>query len=248
MAKGKLLILGGTALAVALAEAVAELGLPAVYSLAGRTVAAPLPGMEMRGTGFGGAAALTDYLTAENILAVIDATHAYAGQISANAEAACQNAGLPLLRLENPPWQKTASDQWIDVPDIGAARDAAADIAARVFVSTGRQGMAEFADDGRCWWLARVNAPGDDLPALANGRYLFARGPFAVADELNLLSIHEIGAVISKNAGGTASHAKIVAARQRKLPVIMIQRPKGGTAVCVDSIDAAMAWLQICLV
>lgn len=248
MAEGKLLILGGTTLAVALAKAVAELGLSAVYSLAGRTQARPLPGMAMRAAGFGGAQALTAYLAAENILAVIDATHAYAGQISANAEAACQTAKLPLLRLESPPWQKRAGDQWINVPDISAARDAAADIAARVFVSTGRQGMAAFADDGRCWWLARVIAPGDDLPALANGRYLFARGPFAMRDELHLLSIHEIRAVISKNAGGTASQAKITAARELKLPVIMIDRPDGGAAARVDSVEAAMAWLQICLV
>ena len=248
MTEGRILILGGTALAAALAKAVAELQISAVYSLAGRTAATPLPGMEMRGAGFGGAAALAEYLTAENILAVIDATHAHAGQISANAEAACDAAKLPLLRLESPPWQEVAGDWWIHVPDIAAARDAAADIAKRVFVSTGRQAMAEFAEDRRSWWLARVIAPGDDLPVLANGCYRFARGPFAVADELSLLGIHEIGAVISKNAGNAASYAKIAAARERKLPVIMIDRPDGGAAPRVDTVDAAMAWLQICLV
>ncbi|MDP6831837.1 MAG: cobalt-precorrin-6A reductase [Alphaproteobacteria bacterium] len=248
MTEGRILILGGTALAVALARAVAELQVPAVYSLAGRTKAKPLPGMEMRGAGFGGTGALADYLEAEKVLAVIDASHAYAQQISANAEAACEAANLPLLRLESPPWRQVDGDHWVHVPDIAAAKDAAANLAKRVFVSTGRQAMAEFAEDDRCWWLARVIAPGDDLPALANGRYLFARGPFALTDELNLLGIHEIGAVISKNAGNAASHAKILAARERKLPVIMIERPNGGAAPRVDTVEAAMAWLQICLV
>ncbi len=248
MTEGKLLILGGTALASELAGAVGKLGLPVVYSLAGRTATKTVPGAELRSGGFGGADALADYLAAEKIFAVIDATHAYAVQITINVQIACEAAQLPLLRLENSPWREVAGDRWLRVPDFGAAKDAAAGIAKRVLVSTGRQAMAEFADDERCWWLARVIASGDDLPPLANGRYLFARGPFAVRDELHLLSIHEIRAVITKNAGGDASQAKITAARELRLPVIMIDRPDGRVAAQVDSVDAAMAWLRICLI
>ena len=244
MAERALLILGGTSLAAAFAHAVTGLGIHAIYSLAGRIVPQAPPQMETRVGGFGGADALADYLRKENILAVIDATHAYAAQISANALAACHAVELPLLRLQEPPWEEVAGDQWLHVKNIMAARDTAAKSAGRVFVSTGRQAMAAFAADGRCWWLARVIAPGADLPALANGQYLYARGPFDLADEVAMLREHRISAVISKNAGSAATYAKIAAARDLGLPIIMIARPPAVAAPQVDTVQDAVVWLQ----
>ncbi|NQV59778.1 MAG: precorrin-6A/cobalt-precorrin-6A reductase, partial [Alphaproteobacteria bacterium] len=112
------------------------------------------------------------------------------------------------------------------------------------FVSTGRQAMMEFADDRRCWWLARVISPGADLPALSNGQYVFARGPFDLADELALLREHRISAVISKNAGSAATYAKIAAARELALPVIMINRPDAVATPTVATVAEAHAWLK----
>ena len=240
----RLLILGGTTLALALARATADLGIPAVYSLAGRTTAKPVPGVSLRTGGFGGAEALADYLRRRNIQAVVDATHAYAAQISANARLACAAAERPLLRLREPQWRPETGDRWRQVPDIHAAKEAAVETASRVFVTTGRQAMAEFADDRRCWWLARVIAPGADLPALANGQYVYARGPFDLAGETLLLRRHRISALISKNAGGAATYAKIAAARELALPVIMIARPEATDADLVETPAAALAWLR----
>jgi precorrin-6A/cobalt-precorrin-6A reductase len=239
-----LLILGGTTLAAALARAAVALGVPVIYSLAGRTVAKSVPDVEVRMGGFGGAGALADYLRQKDVVAVVDATHAYAARISGNARLACQMADVPLLCLQAPPWREVPGDRWLHVSDISAARDAAADTALRVFVSTGRQAMAEFADDGRCWWLARVISPGADLPILSNGRYLYARGPFQQADEVSLLREHRISALISKNAGGPATYAKIAAARALGLPVIMIARPAAAAAPLVETVDEARKWLK----
>jgi precorrin-6A/cobalt-precorrin-6A reductase len=239
-----LLILGGTTLARRLAEAASGLDIAVIYSLAGRTEAKTIPGVKSRSGGFGGAEALAAYLRNETIRAVVDATHAYAARITANAEAACQISNTPLLRLQEAPWEVAPGDRWINAVSIGQARDAACDIASRVFLTTGRQSMDPFAGDSRCWWLARVIAPGADLPALANGRYLYARGPFSLADELKLLRRHDISALISKNAGGGATHAKIAAARQLGLPVIMIARPKAGDAPLVATVGRAMDWLR----
>ena len=96
-----------------------------------------------------------------------------------------------------------------------------------------------------CWWLARVIAPGDDLPSLANGQYVYARGPFEAEDEVALMREHGIGAVISKNAGGAATYAKIAAARELSLPVIMVSRPPPGNAPTVATIEDALAWLAL---
>jgi len=244
MAEPALLILGGTTLAVALARAAADLGVPVIYSLAGRTNPKSVPDVAVRMGGFGGAAALADYLRQKNILAVVDATHAYAAQISENARLACRAAGRPLLPLQEAPWREMPGDHWQHVPNMTAARDAAAKTTARVFVSTGRQAMMEFADDRRCWWLARVISPGADLPALSNGQYVFARGPFDLADELALLREHRISAVISKNAGSAATYAKIAAARELALPVIMINRPDAVATPTVATVAEAHAWLK----
>ncbi|MDP7549396.1 MAG: cobalt-precorrin-6A reductase [Alphaproteobacteria bacterium] len=247
MAEPTLLILGGTSLAVALARAAASLGLPVIYSLAGRTTSISVPEAEVRVGGFGGADALAEYLRRKDVLAVVDATHAYAARISENAWLACQAAERPLLRLQEPPWRETPGDHWQHVPDITAARDAAAKTTARVLISTGRQALAEFADDRRCWWLARVIAPGADLPALCSGQYVFARGPFDLAGELALLREHRISAVISKNAGSAATYAKIAAARELGLPVIMIARPGAPATPLVETVAEAMLWLRDCL-
>ncbi len=237
------LILGGTWMAADLARRAQGLGSDIIYSLAGRTTATAIAGVEMRSGGFGGAEALAQFLNTHNVDQVIDATHPYAAQISANAISACTATGTALLRLQEPAWEAAAGDQWFEVPDIEAARDNAADMADRVFVTTGRQELTPFATDTRCWWLARVIAPGNDLPNLATGEYLFARGPFEQEEELALLREHGIAAVISKNAGGKATYGKIAAARMLGLPVIMVARPRQVHEHLVTSVDAALAWL-----
>ncbi len=248
MADRTLLILGGTTLARRLAQAASASGISVIYSLAGRTDAKSIADVGFRRGGFGGAEALADYLYDENISAVIDATHAFAARISANAEAACQLSDKPLLRLQEPPWRRQAGDNWIDAGEIEQGRETACETASRVFVTTGRQAMASFANDTRCWWLARVIQPGADLPALANGRYLYARGPFTLADEIISLRDNSITAIISKNAGGEATYAKIAAARELGLPVIMVARPKAGEAPMVATVPEAMDWLRTRLV
>ena len=244
MAEPSLLILGGTSLAANLARVISSLKLRAVYSLAGRTEPTSTPDMEIRSGGFGGAYALADYLKRENFTAVIDAPHAHAAGISANARAACTQAGVALLRLQEPPWVMVPGDNWIDAADITEARDKAAEIASRVFVSTGRRAMEDFADAPRSWWLARVLVPGAELPELSNGEYVYARGPFDLAEELALLRDHDIGAIISKYAGGTATYAKIAAARQLAIPVVMIARPVSNDAEQAETVAEAVTWLQ----
>jgi precorrin-6A/cobalt-precorrin-6A reductase len=244
MVEPVVLILGGTSLAMKLVGEVIGLGMRAIYSLAGRTEHKPVPDLDIRIGGFGGADALADYLRQKNITAVIDATHAYAAGISANARFACAAANRPLLRLQEPPWQAVPGDHWIDAVDITDARDKAAEIASRVFVSTGSQAMAEFAGDQRCWWLARVIARSADLPELSQGKYIFARGPFDLADEIALLRGHKITTVISKNSGSAATYAKIAAARQLALPVIMIARPVSDDTALAETVADAVAWLK----
>ena len=163
----RILLLGGTTEASQLARALVEAGANAVFSYAGRTdapVAQPLP---TRVGGFGGVAGLCEFLQAERITHVIDATHPFAAQMSAHAVQACAERALPLplLALERPAWQAQPGDRWQQVPDLESAVAALPIEPARVFLAIGRQHVQPFLDAGRHWFLLRLVDPGFELPA-----------------------------------------------------------------------------------
>ena len=208
-----------------MARALAEAGVDAVYSYAGRTeapVAQPLP---IRVGGFGGAEGLAHYLKAEAITHVIDATHPFAARMTGNAVTACKATDTPLIALERAPWQANAEDNWTHVPDLDAAVAALGDTPRRVFLAIGRQTLAGFAKAPQHHYLLRlVDPPTDPLP-LPDAQAVIARGPFSAEGDLVLLRDHRIDVIVAKNAGGAGAEAKLVAARALHLPVILIDRP-----------------------
>lgn len=247
MTHKKILILGGTVEAAQLAARLdADPSFEPITSLAGRTRhPAPLSGTVRTG-GFGGAEGLAQYLTANAIDAVIDATHPFASRISRNALAACRQAGIPTLRLDRPPWKRQPGDHWIDVADVDEAARCLAEHGRRIFLSIGRQELSPFQDLPEIWFLLRmIDSPSGPLP-LARYGLILGRGPFGADAEANLLAGHRIDAVVSKNSGGDATHGKISAARRLGLPVVMIARPTPPAGSIVGSVDAAVGWLANC--
>jgi precorrin-6x reductase len=234
------LILGGTAEAVRLAEAcAANPELEIITSLAGRTRAPNAPPGEIRIGGFGGADGLEHYLRARAIDRLVDATHPFAVRIGQNAEAACRAVGVPRLRLLRPPWQRESGDRWIEVDSLAeAARRLPRP--GRVFLSVGRSDLGAFAGQGQ-WFLVRTIEPAERC--LANAHWLSGRGPFRIEDELALLREHAIDVVVTKASGGEATYAKLAAARQLGLPVIMVRRPPPPPGPVVESVADALAWL-----
>ncbi len=241
----RVLILGGTAEAAALARALAEEPrVAATTSLAGRTRApAELPGAVRRG-GFGGAQALADYLEAQEVDLLVDATHPFAARISRNAAQACAAAGVPRLVLTRPPWTAREGDRWTPVPDAQAAAAALPGLGARVFLTIGRQELAAFAALDAVWFLVRLVEPPEDPIPLEDFRLVLGRGPFSLAQETALLREHGIEAVVSKNSGGSGTYAKIEAARARGLPVVMVERPVLTESETVESVAGALAWIE----
>lgn len=238
----RVLLLGGTTEASLLARALAQRGVDAVFSYAGRTespVAQPLP---TRIGGFGGVAGLVAYLQAEAISHVVDATHPFAAQMSRNAIAACDVAGVPLLGFERAAWVAGDGDDWQRVPDILGAVAALPDAPARVFLAIGKQHLADFAGKPQHHYLLRlVDAPGA-LP-LPDATAVIARGPFDLAGDLALLREHQITHIVAKNSGGSGARAKLDAARVLGLPVVMIDRPHLPPRRVVDSVAQVMGWL-----
>jgi precorrin-6A/cobalt-precorrin-6A reductase len=244
MAK-KVLILGGTAEARALAERLAWRGdLDVTASLAGRTAAPARQAVPVRRGGFGGAAGLADYLKRERIAALIDATHPYAAVISASAVVAARRANVAFIGLRRAPWTAMAGDHWTEVSDISAAVEALGQTPRRVFVTLGRNELAPLQNAPQHHYLIRSVDPVEPPLALPHAHYMTARGPFAAADERALMTEHRIDIVIAKNGGGTATYGKIEAARTLGLAVIMLRRPAPPDGPAVHSIDEALAWLD----
>jgi precorrin-6A/cobalt-precorrin-6A reductase len=184
-----------------------------------------LPAGIVRVGGFGGVAGLISYLLDEDIRVVIDATHPFASKISSNAELACSTLGLPLIALDRAAWEPIEHDCWHRVPDTHAAAPMVNHRLNRVFLSIGRQELGAFSNCEHAWFLVRaIDAPSAMLPA--NSKLILKRGPFHLNDELQMLRSESISLIVSKNSGGTASYAKIEAARALRIPVVMIDRPR----------------------
>lgn len=224
-----------------MARALAEAGLDAVYSYAGRTanpLAQPLP---TRIGGFGGPEGLADYLRAERISHVVDATHPFAGGMSRNAIAACAGTGTPLIALERPPWIAQPGDRWVHVADYEAAARSLPGDGSAVFLAIGRQNLQPFTGLNHVWMLRFAEVAAHPL---RDATLIVSRGPFTVAGDMALMRRHAIAHVVAKNAGGHAAEAKLAAARELALPVVMIDRPVLPLRRVVATPAEVMAWLH----
>lgn len=236
----RILILGGTHEAFQLAERLAATGgVDFISSLAGRTREPRRPKGEVRTGGFGGADGLARYLRDESVTHVINATHPFAAQISANAVAAAEATGVPLLRLLRPAWTARRDDRWVAARHAAEAAELCRREGGRIFLTLGSGELDAFSEIRNAHFLVRmVDAP-QQVP-LSDYRVITARGPFSLQDELRLLAEHHIGLVVAKNSGGEATYAKIEAARRMGLPVVMIERP----AIALDPRSPAVAGVE----
>jgi precorrin-6A/cobalt-precorrin-6A reductase len=241
----RILILGGTAEARALARALAARdGFEAVVSLAGRT-AEPLPQAgPVRSGGFGGADGLARYLREASIDVLIDATHPFAAAISANAVQAADIAGVKLVALRRPPWKKVLGDNWIEAESVEQAVEALGQQRKRVFLALGRNELQPFAAAPQHFYLVRSVDPVDPPLAVPDATYIAARGPFSEEEDRDLLMRHKIETIVAKNSGGAATYSKIAAARALGLPVVMLKRPALPDAASVATAQDVVAWLD----
>lgn len=239
------LLLGGTGEARRLAALLARErpDLRVVTSLAGRVARPALPEGEVRIGGFGGPVGLADWLRRERAGAVLDVTHPFAARMSTSAVTACAEVGVPLLAVRRPGWTARPGDDWRRVASLEAAADTVAGLGERVFLSTGRQSLAAFAGLDRHWFLVRsVDPPDPPLPRRL--AVVLDRGPFTVDGERDLLRRYDIDVLVTKDSGGTMTAAKLDAARQLGLPVVVVDRPLVPPADTVDGIERVLPWLD----
>jgi precorrin-6A/cobalt-precorrin-6A reductase len=235
----RVLLLGGTAEARALAARLHP-EVDVVSSLAGRVPDPALPVGAVRIGGFGGVDGLREWLREQHIDAVVDATHPFAATITAHAAEACGELRVPYLLLARPAWEP--GDAIVVTSDTQAAEVIARQQFLRIFLTTGRSGVAAFADSD-AWFLIRaVTAP---YPGILPRRHrlLLSRGPYHYDGEYALLREHRIDALVTKNSGGEMTRAKLDAAAALDVPVVMVDRPPTPPGVrVVSSVEDAAEW------
>lgn len=241
MGKARILILGGTTEARALATAlVSRADLEVILSLAGRTADPAPQSVPVRSGGFGGAEGLARYVSDEEIDLLIDATHPFAARISANAAAAAAQCHVSAFALRRPAWVPVEGDDWLSVHSVSQAIAALGDAPLRVFLATGRQEAHQAnAAPQHHYWVRSVD-PVEPPLTVPDVSYIHSRGPFRLEDELEVLRRYQIEVVVAKNSGGDATYGKIEAARQRGIKVIMVERAETAGLPVVETVDAAL--------
>lgn len=241
MEKPRILILGGTTEARALASRLADDARYATaISLAGRTADPRPQPVKTRIGGFGGTDGLAHFLRDENVAVLIDATHPFAARISHNAAEATQRTGIRLLALRRPEWQQEAGDRWTPVDSVAEAVSALGPAPRRVFLAIGRQEAFHFEAAPQHSYVIRSVDPVTPPLNLPDQEAILATGPFAEADEAELLSNRQIDVIVAKNSGGSATYGKIAAARRIGIEVIMVERRKPADVPTVGSCDEAL--------
>lgn len=241
----RVLILGGTGEARRLAGLLAD-RVDVISSLAGRTAdPAPLPGQIRRG-GFGGAEGLARYLVEKRIDVLIDATHPYAARMGFNAAEAARRTDLPILRVDRPSWIACPGDDWRMFETLDALGTALPRLGTHALITLGGADLESVvAIRGIAMTVRAIDPPKAVLerPDIA---VILERGPFDLDGELALLSARGIDVLVSRDSGGRATAAKLIAARTLGLPVAMLSRPArplAETVKTVDTVEGAVRWV-----
>ncbi|RPK61889.1 Precorrin-6A reductase [Streptomyces sp. ADI96-02] len=242
----RVLVLGGTTEARLLAERLAadDRRVSVTTSLAGRVAAPRLPPGDVRIGGFGGPDGLAAWIREHRVDALVDATHPFAATMSRNAAEAAARVHVPLLALRRPGWAAQDGDRWHFAESLAEAAELLPAQGERVFLTTGRMGLAAFADLDGLWFLVRsVDAP--EPPCPARMEVLLDRGPFTLEGERELIRRHRLDVLVTKDSGGAATAPKLAAAREAGIPVVVVRRPPVPDGVPVAGTpDEAVRWLR----
>lgn len=222
--KRPILLLGGTSEARRLADLLMREGYRVISSLAGVTSEPVMPKGEVRIGGFGGIEGMVEFIKQENVLAIADATHPFAAQITRNGFEAAKASELSYVRVERKPWKPLGSERWTRVGDVEAAVRALGKNA-RAFVAIGRKDLEQFAVRDDLSILARsIEEPEMEVPE--NWKFIQGRPPFSYEDERTLMAQSKVDTLVLKNSGGKAVSAKLQVARDLRMRIIMIERPE----------------------
>lgn len=243
-----ILLLGGTAEARRIAALIHDrLGIHVrlTTSLAGRTKQPGGLAGDLRVGGFGGVPGLVDYLKSEKVRILVDATHPFAATISHHAVEAAEKTDVSRLMVNRPRWQLPDGLDLVRVSDMEAAAVALRTCRAkRVLLTTGIQNLEVFAAETDICFLVRQIESREKPPPLTHVDTVIQKPPFTLAGERALMAEHQIDTIVSKESGGTATEAKLHAAAELGIRVVLIERPPTPAGESVSSAEEALQWIE----
>ncbi|QDH17754.1 cobalt-precorrin-6A reductase [Swingsia samuiensis] len=240
-----ILILGGTTEANQLVNTLQNSSHKIFLSLAGITSQPTLPpSCHPHIGGFGGVAGLCSFITQHDITAIIDATHPFAQQISTNATLSAQRMNIPLLRIERPQWFPQKGDNWLSIPTFMDVIQHLGKTSKNVFLTTGRKDLAAFCQAPQHHYVLRSIEPPTSNALPPQTTLLLSKPPFTLENEQKLMRSYNIDFLVTKNAGSNATKAKLEAAKNLNIPVIMIERPQLPEAQVVSTVEHARKWVS----
>ncbi|MEL0614176.1 precorrin-6A/cobalt-precorrin-6A reductase [Marinomonas arenicola] len=223
----KILLLGGTADGRRLADTLHQAGVRVVYSLAG-LVRVPKVDCELVVGGFTQFGGLAAYLRANQITLVLDVTHPYAHTMSSKAVVAAREVGIPCWRFHRPAWQPKAGDRWRYYQDDSALVSLLKGCRTPL-LSAGQMPESLLRMILKSDTVASViwrTAVAAKFPLPEGVQWIKAIGPFALEEERKLLVDYQVDVIVSKNSGGDATYAKLEAARELGIDVLLQERPR----------------------
>ncbi len=243
----KILLLGGSSEGAELNTILASCDqTDVITSLAGATKSPNKMAGEVITGGFGGVNGLSNFIKSHDISMIIDATHPFADKISQNSHKAAQKNDIPLLRLVRPIWKPESGDRWIYAANMARSAESLEGWH-NPFLSIGRKDLNAFSQLSDKQFLVRTIDMVDFSPSHSTVHLIQGRGPFELADEIQLMKTHKIDVLVSKNSGGNETYAKIEAARELQIPVVIIERPSEPSdhkyETVNDLLSAMDAWL-----
>lgn len=241
----KILILGGTHEAKLLVNQLLNLNVEIIYSIAG-LVRQPVLDCKIISGGFSqykneldvanNSSGLTQYLLAEKIDYLLDATHPFATKMSQQAVRSAQAVNIPYVAFVRPEWKKEEADDWSLLENESQLLDELALAintgSKNIFYTNGQidrklavelDAIAELNETfGPARYIVR-SAKETELPQYA--QWIQTIGPYNIDDEKALLEKYEVDLIVCKNSGGEATKAKLDAACELGIRVLMLQRP-----------------------
>ena len=236
MEEKQLLVFGGTEDGRVLAERLAEAGWSVTLCVAteyGREQVPDRPGLTVR-TGRLTTEGMSMLMRERPFQAVIDATHPYATEVTANVKRAADQVGMDHFRMLRPSTVGEGEHHgWTEVPDVAGAEEWLRGQQGRVLLTTGSKDLGQFAqlEDYQERVYPRILPNLDSLSHALElgypGKHLICmQGPFSEA--LNTAMLQQIGAavLVTKDTGTTGGfEEKVRAAQAAGAHLLVIRRP-----------------------
>ncbi len=196
--------------------------------------------------------AMIEILKRKNIAALIDATHPFAAEASRNAIRACAAAGVKYLRLERKKSKFPRSSRIRYAENFEDAAKKAAKLGDTIFFAAGSRNLEVFLKSigTKKRVIARI------LPELYSLKkclelgleprdIIAAQGPFTKALNGAMLKEFRAEVMVTKESGETGgTEAKVRAALELKIPVVVVKRPKIKYPAVVESCTEVVKWVK----